>query len=327
MRRLRRSAAEDQLSRLVMAALEGLLMCTRKRDDEDDEHDERAPRKRQLRTRDVTPPISHDVEDGEEIDDDDDEPRPLKLRSSRTTAASSGSPAAKRKAVPRKPTQSIFNAMPDAPDIDNDETDGDDPHVTKEGFIAESRMDPKLMAKRSWEDDIDHVDTIERAGIGLCVYLVWKSGLKSVHPTPTANKKCPQKLLAFYESHLKFTPPANPSSSSSPSNGGDQLETHGALALTQPPNSDPEAEENDTTITTTETTTTHFRVATISTNNTLPPSPSGDIRRLFDELAEADAGLSTASRNHNEDEEEEEGLPEGYETQRGRGAGIYGHLF
>ncbi|KAJ4298972.1 hypothetical protein N0V90_004216 [Kalmusia sp. IMI 367209] len=62
----------------------------------------------------------------------------------------------------------------------------------------------------SWEDDVDHVDTVEqrmdpRTGrqekFG---YLVWKHHVKTQHPLPLIFKKCPQKMLAYFEAHLVF---------------------------------------------------------------------------------------------------------------------------
>ncbi|KAM0260598.1 hypothetical protein ACHAQJ_002660 [Trichoderma viride] len=57
----------------------------------------------------------------------------------------------------------------------------------------------------SWEDDIETIDACEDEGSGqLIVYLVWKNGRKTRHHTKVIYKKCPQKMLAFYERHVRI---------------------------------------------------------------------------------------------------------------------------
>lgn len=57
----------------------------------------------------------------------------------------------------------------------------------------------------SWEDDIETIDACEDEGSGkLVVYLIWKNGQKTKHDTQTIYKKCPQKMLHFYERHVKI---------------------------------------------------------------------------------------------------------------------------
>ncbi|UKZ50223.1 hypothetical protein TrVGV298_004481 [Trichoderma virens] len=57
----------------------------------------------------------------------------------------------------------------------------------------------------SWEDEIDTIDACEDEGSGrLVVYLVWKNGRKTKHDTKVIYKKCPQKMLLFYERHVRI---------------------------------------------------------------------------------------------------------------------------
>ncbi|CAG9943824.1 unnamed protein product [Clonostachys rosea f. rosea IK726] len=57
----------------------------------------------------------------------------------------------------------------------------------------------------SWEDDIENIDACEEEGGGkLVVYLNWKNGQKTKHETSVIYKKCPQKMLQFYERHVKI---------------------------------------------------------------------------------------------------------------------------
>ncbi|KND90596.1 Chromatin-associated protein swi6 [Tolypocladium ophioglossoides CBS 100239] len=57
----------------------------------------------------------------------------------------------------------------------------------------------------SWEDEIESIDACEDEGSGkLVVYLIWKNGRKTRHETSVIYKKCPQKMLQFYERHVKI---------------------------------------------------------------------------------------------------------------------------
>ncbi|CAO1621149.1 unnamed protein product [Sympodiomycopsis kandeliae] len=61
---------------------------------------------------------------------------------------------------------------------------------------------------KSWEDVVKQVSTLERTDDGqLLAYLDFSNGATLIYPTSIANKKCPQKLLEFYEAHLKFKEP------------------------------------------------------------------------------------------------------------------------
>ncbi|RHZ80602.1 hypothetical protein Glove_134g224 [Diversispora epigaea] len=56
----------------------------------------------------------------------------------------------------------------------------------------------------SWEEYIESVDYITREDGELLVYVTWKFGFKSVHTSTVANFKCPQKVIKFYEKHIRF---------------------------------------------------------------------------------------------------------------------------
>lgn len=56
----------------------------------------------------------------------------------------------------------------------------------------------------SWEDEVVNIDACEGAEGSVIVYLTWKGGHKSQHPLVQVYKRCPQRMLRFYESHLVF---------------------------------------------------------------------------------------------------------------------------
>ncbi|GAB0142395.1 hypothetical protein EsHS_00002946 [Epichloe bromicola] len=57
----------------------------------------------------------------------------------------------------------------------------------------------------SWEEEIATIDACEEESSGrLVVFLIWKNGMKTKHDTACIYKKCPQKMLQFYERHVKI---------------------------------------------------------------------------------------------------------------------------
>jgi len=58
----------------------------------------------------------------------------------------------------------------------------------------------------SWEDAVQGIDACEGTGGTIHVYLHWATGNKTRHPLEQVYKRCPQKMLKFYEAHLSFTP-------------------------------------------------------------------------------------------------------------------------
>ncbi|KAH8887645.1 hypothetical protein GQ53DRAFT_784238 [Thozetella sp. PMI_491] len=57
----------------------------------------------------------------------------------------------------------------------------------------------------SWEEEISQLDACEDEDTGkLMVYLTWKNGAKTQHETSVIYKRCPQKMLQFYERHVRI---------------------------------------------------------------------------------------------------------------------------
>ncbi|KAK4190979.1 hypothetical protein QBC35DRAFT_45322 [Podospora australis] len=57
----------------------------------------------------------------------------------------------------------------------------------------------------SWEDHIAQLDACEDEESGkLMVYLTWKNGQKTQHETSVIYSRCPQKMLQFYERHVRI---------------------------------------------------------------------------------------------------------------------------
>ncbi|KAI1827376.1 heterochromatin protein one [Xylaria intraflava] len=57
----------------------------------------------------------------------------------------------------------------------------------------------------SWEDEVELIDACHDENTGkLIVYLTWKGGQKTQHDTKVIYARCPQKMLQFYERHVKI---------------------------------------------------------------------------------------------------------------------------
>ncbi|KKA29541.1 hypothetical protein TD95_005371 [Thielaviopsis punctulata] len=61
----------------------------------------------------------------------------------------------------------------------------------------------------SWEDHIQAIDVFQEQDSAtgkakLVVYLNWKNGRKTKHTTEMVYKRCPQKMLRFYENHVRI---------------------------------------------------------------------------------------------------------------------------
>ncbi|EAA28396.1 hypothetical protein GE21DRAFT_9232 [Neurospora crassa] len=57
----------------------------------------------------------------------------------------------------------------------------------------------------SWEEHIAQLDACEDEDTHkLMVYLTWKNGHKTQHTTDVIYKRCPQKMLQFYERHVRI---------------------------------------------------------------------------------------------------------------------------
>lgn len=63
----------------------------------------------------------------------------------------------------------------------------------------------KPIIRNDWEDRVARIDTVTRTEDGkLLVWIEWTDGEISEESAEEANSRCPQKMIQFYESRLKF---------------------------------------------------------------------------------------------------------------------------
>ncbi|KAG9294655.1 hypothetical protein G9A89_008134 [Geosiphon pyriformis] len=76
--------------------------------------------------------------------------------------------------------------------------------IREESVASEEEYPPPEWT--SWEEHVAEVETVERDTKDgeLLIYVNWKDGHRTVHPATEANIRCPQKIIHFYENHLRF---------------------------------------------------------------------------------------------------------------------------
>ncbi|CAJ0645360.1 9924_t:CDS:2, partial [Entrophospora sp. SA101] len=56
----------------------------------------------------------------------------------------------------------------------------------------------------SWEDKVKNVRNVEKREGEIIVHLNWNNGRITSHTAEIVNIRCPQKIISFYEDHLRF---------------------------------------------------------------------------------------------------------------------------
>ncbi|CAD6982649.1 unnamed protein product [Tilletia controversa] len=68
----------------------------------------------------------------------------------------------------------------------------------------------KYAGIKDWDRIVERVDTLERSeGDGYLAFLLFKNGDRLCYPSVLANKRCPQRMLEFYEAHIRFKHPSD----------------------------------------------------------------------------------------------------------------------
>jgi len=74
-------------------------------------------------------------------------------------------------------------------------------------LLKESQLSKSMLSKPSWEDDVKYVEHVCNSDISgqFAVTLRWNDNKRSTHLSITTNKKCPQKMIKFYEGIITFS--------------------------------------------------------------------------------------------------------------------------
>ncbi|KAK4055845.1 hypothetical protein OIO90_003100 [Microbotryomycetes sp. JL221] len=135
----------------------------------------------------------------------------------KSKAKSSGYPsnskenALKNKRRKRSPSPKLVTLTkavePVESELDDESTSAD--NETVDGYLlgrTVSSLDEHFRDRKSWEDLVAKVETVDKGDDEMKFMIVWKQDDSvSWVPSTIARTKCPQKIIDFYESHLKFT--------------------------------------------------------------------------------------------------------------------------
>ncbi|KAK2014226.1 chromo domain-containing protein [Colletotrichum eremochloae] len=85
---------------------------------------------------------------------------------------------------------------------------------TPPASAKEAKSKSWTLPSGSWEEEVESIDACEDEESGsLIIYLNWRNGQKTKHSKDVVYKRCPQKMLQFYERHIriiKAAPDATP---------------------------------------------------------------------------------------------------------------------
>ncbi|RIA96425.1 hypothetical protein C1645_815457 [Glomus cerebriforme] len=91
----------------------------------------------------------------------------------------------------------------DENNYDNDSEDSDKYELINKYPDAVAYTDPDVLI--NWNEEIDEVESIQHNHSDqLIAYVLWKSGLRSVHLLDELHEKAPKKMCKWYSTHLKF---------------------------------------------------------------------------------------------------------------------------
>lgn len=108
---------------------------------------------------------------------------------------------------PKKAKTEVKQTKPPAVTTNADEMDVDE--ESNADYAAPSEA---LLKTKSWENQVQSIDTIERIQEELTVFFTLKNGKKVNAKSDVCAKHFPQKLIKFYESNLRWRDTTSPSS-------------------------------------------------------------------------------------------------------------------
>ncbi|KZL81814.1 chromo domain-containing protein [Colletotrichum incanum] len=76
---------------------------------------------------------------------------------------------------------------------------------TPSASVKEAKSKAWTLPSGSWEEEVESIDACEDEESGsLIIYLNWRNGQKTKHSKEVVYKRCPQKMLQFYERHIRI---------------------------------------------------------------------------------------------------------------------------
>ncbi|BGP09140.1 Chromatin-associated protein swi6 [Rhodotorula toruloides] len=136
-------------------------------------------------------------EEQEDEEDNDEEAAVKKVKKEKKSKKSVNGGAAKKKVKKAKEEQPEEEEEGEDEPIGFGEVDPDRELVEYDSV--------EIFSKESWEKEDVTIETVERDEDGSVRWnVVWEDGTASWIPGEILRTKCPQKIITFYEEHLKF---------------------------------------------------------------------------------------------------------------------------
>ncbi|BGP41197.1 hypothetical protein JCM10450v2_005236 [Rhodotorula kratochvilovae] len=136
--------------------------------------------------------------------DDEDDEQEGKAKKRGRKSATNGSPVKKGGKKP---------AAKEEEEAEDDEKEMDaEPHGNGYEVDEDREMlqdwEEAYGSKESWEEDVKTLETIHQEDENMTITVVWKDDRASVVDLDVARARCPQHVINFFISHLKFKPAA-----------------------------------------------------------------------------------------------------------------------
>ncbi|GBC08330.1 hypothetical protein RclHR1_08030007 [Rhizophagus clarus] len=103
-----------------------------------------------------------------------------------------------------QPKRRCYNSEDEINDDENDSGDDSDNYELINKYPnAVAYTDPRVLI--DWNEEIDEIESIQHTDSGqLIAYVLWKSGLRSMHLLDELHEKAPKKMCRWYSTHLRF---------------------------------------------------------------------------------------------------------------------------
>jgi len=110
----------------------------------------------------------------------------------------------KAKATKKRGRPSGSSATPPAT-TKKSKRNGHPAESTPPASAKEAKSKAWTLPSGSWEEEVESIDACEDEESGsLIIYLNWRNGQKTKHSKDVVYKRCPQKMLQFYERHIRI---------------------------------------------------------------------------------------------------------------------------
>lgn len=171
----------------------------------------------------------------------DSTPTASSLKSSRRSNTTGALAAASSISKPHKARLSTSALAGKAANADDSSSDEDVSTLTPEQKEEKLRRRAKRRYERiaDWENIVKSIDTVEKTPEGrLIAFVTFEDDQKFAYDTAVVNFRCPQKVIALYESRLRFRAPTRGDVAASKAQQAQQVSNSNAAGQSDPTRTD-----------------------------------------------------------------------------------------